>query len=224
MRYHQQPAVARQALLSVFFCPACRSPMLSRTTDLRTDLMIPHQPGMVSDYAANEGNGFNDNSLNANGALIVADAAVQGSGLSQRLVRWRGFTTIQTIKDGTSNTFLVGEKHVREVDFGNGVGDSSVFNGDHAAPECPYSRQAGREWDNRLYLTYTATTPFVRDLPLAQSPTDSVNRDRRFGSYHTGICQFVMCDGSVRPISNSIDIFTLTWLAIRNDGRVVGDF
>ena len=48
--------------------------------------------------------------------------------------------------------------------------------------------------------------------------------DERFGSFHPGGCQFVLCDGSVRLISNTVDIDTLTRLVVRNDGLVVGDF
>jgi Protein of unknown function (DUF1559) len=44
---------------------------------------------------------------------------------------------------------------------------------------------------------------------------------RKFGSWHTGICQFVFCDGSVRVIRNSIDTANLRRLAVRDDGEVI---
>lgn len=65
--------------------------------------------------------------------------------------------------------------------------------------------------------------------------------NERFGSWHTGVCQFAMCDGSVRALNNSIQAAVnpnlscpaliavsnqgpLHRLAVRNDGQViVGD-
>ncbi len=47
----------------------------------------------------------------------------------------------------------------------------------------------------------------------------------QFGSYHTGIVQFAMADGSVRSISNNIDFSNVfRWLSAMGDGRVVGEF
>ena len=62
--------------------------------------------------------------------------------------------------------------------------------------------------------------------------------NERFGSWHTGVCQFVMCDGSVRALSNNIraainpnlkcpDLNAvanqgpLHRLAVYNDGQVI---
>lgn len=64
--------------------------------------------------------------------------------------------------------------------------------------------------------------------PLAQSPFDVTPSAgvvdgiyaRKFGSYHTGICQFGFVDGSVRAIRNSIDTANLRRLAVRDDGEV----
>ena len=47
------------------------------------------------------------------------------------------------------------------------------------------------------------------------------NANGCFGGPHPGVCQFVFCDGSVRPIRNSIDTANLRRLAARNDGEAV---
>lgn len=47
----------------------------------------------------------------------------------------------------------------------------------------------------------------------------------QFGSYHTGIVQFALADGSVRSISKNIDFSNVfRWLSAMSDGRVVGEF
>jgi prepilin-type processing-associated H-X9-DG protein len=48
--------------------------------------------------------------------------------------------------------------------------------------------------------------------------------DIRFGSWHTGICNFVFCDGSVRSLPFNIDINTLRLLAVRNDGQPIPSY
>lgn len=41
----------------------------------------------------------------------------------------------------------------------------------------------------------------------------------RFGSAHAGVCHFVFCDGSVRPIRFNIDRDVHRRLGQRNDGQ-----
>jgi prepilin-type N-terminal cleavage/methylation domain-containing protein len=47
----------------------------------------------------------------------------------------------------------------------------------------------------------------------------------QFGSYHTGIVQFALADGSVRSISKNIDFRNVfRWLSAMADGNVIGEF
>jgi hypothetical protein len=55
--------------------------------------------------------------------------------------------------------------------------------------------------------------------PNAQTPALA---NSSFGGPHTGVCLFVFCDGSVKPIALSVDVQTLTYLVSRNDGQVIG--
>lgn len=47
---------------------------------------------------------------------------------------------------------------------------------------------------------------------------------RLFGSFHPGGCQFALCDGSVRFVSEVVDINLLQQSAIRDDSRPIGGF
>ena len=38
---------------------------------------------------------------------------------------------------------------------------------------------------------------------------------------HSGVCLFVFCDGSVKPLAVNIDLPTLTYLATRSGGEPI---
>src|SRR5262249_55776085 len=161
------------------------------------------------DYAANGGESALvwDDPRKGDGVLLYADTTF---GPNDTIASWVSMSAFRHITDGLSNTLLIGEKHVRTVDFGQQpFGDNSIYNGDDFRP---LVRLAGRQQPG----------PIAR--PLAAGPTDSFRPDERFGSYPPGGCQFVLCDGSVRMILASVSIDTLTRLAVRNDGLPVGDF
>jgi prepilin-type processing-associated H-X9-DG protein len=55
---------------------------------------------------------------------------------------------------------------------------------------------------------------------LVNGPNDLTDTSAiRFGSWHTGVCQFVFCDGSVRTLRNSTDTETLGNMTNRMDGN-----
>lgn len=104
------------------------------------------------------------------------------------------------IKDGLSNTLLVGEKHVPLDQFGIGGWDCSMYNGDMVV--CS-ARSGGHAF------------------PLAQSIRDP---GWKFGSYHDNLCQFAFADGSVHRIFTHIDPYILQLLSNMADGEVIPAF
>jgi prepilin-type N-terminal cleavage/methylation domain-containing protein len=205
-RYYAQSAAARSVQVPAFYCPTRRPPGGLSTQGDGTS------PGALSDYAASCGSlvrytGASPNwqdSINANGAIITSRSTVTSS----RVTRYDGLVSMAAITDGTSHTSLLGEKYVRRSQHGIGVpgeanasGDGSVYNGDH---EWWYSRVAGA------------------GMPLCDGPDDtSPYHATRFGSDHPGICQFVLCDGSVRALATSTPTNVLAAMTQRNDGQVV---
>lgn len=71
--------------------------------------------------------------------------------------------------------------------------------------------------DTAVFPSDTPHTLF-RDTArgLASSPRDTNNR--KFGSQHPGITQFVMCDGHVEALTNDTDIDVLLKYAAIGDG------
>jgi prepilin-type processing-associated H-X9-DG protein len=153
-----------------------------------------HVPGPCSDYAACSSH-TNSNDTTADGTPTGAFLTVANPGD-------RSWTRFDSIIDGTSNTLFIGEKHIRigQLTIGNGNdNDNCIFNGDQ-------HRTSGR-----------VAGP---GLLLAASPTESGNNGQRFGSWHTGSCNFLMGDGSVRSLAVTIDGTNLGALATRAGGEV----
>ena len=227
-RYFQQTPQAIQQNLPFYFCPSRRNrPRTFSIGDVRTaQTAFPETPGGLSDYAASCGTSYTnydgaivENTRNGitvlmnaktgaieqdTGALSSPDTIVQS---------WSARVRYANITDGTSNTIMVGEKHIRLTSLHGRSEDRSVFNGDLETG--PVSREAGFTWDaNGKPIAGT-------ERPLAKNPRDGFQASTVFGSYHPSVCQFVFVDGSVRPIAIVTDNETLARLASREDGQTV---
>jgi prepilin-type N-terminal cleavage/methylation domain-containing protein len=205
--YYEQSVTVRQTALPLYFCPSRRAagstPLSSGSNDKpESGWTSTTYPGALGDYACCEGDNDNGqfNTEYADGAMILADYTDSPNWMGPwTILHWRSRTKFSSITDGISNTFLMGEKHVKRGTWGNTVGDGCLWNGD------PENQNAGR----------VAGTSYL----LAHSPNDNYNI--QFGSYHPNVCQFVFCDGTVRAIPNSTDGTTLSRLAKRNDNQPV---
>jgi type II secretory pathway pseudopilin PulG len=205
--YVQQPA-AQTTPVAVFSCPTRRSAMLSTQFEISSTGIPDSQqyPGVCGDYAGNGGQfagSIVDDPL-CHGAICQAQSQVVNS----QVVTTQPQTRFRDITDGTSHTFLVGEKHVPRSKYGQSGpswGDGAIYNGDFPRN---YSRIAG-----------------LPKFKLGQGPEDlSGPWHCKFGSDHVGICQFVFTDGHVASLSNSTDLTVLNRLAVRDDGQIIDGY
>ncbi len=101
--------------------------------------MENNPPGALGDYAACIGDmrGTPNNpdaehwfNVNSNGAIIIASpnpAPGNPAAAGFQVVTWRSNTRFSMIEDGTSNTFLAGEKQIPNKMFGRQkVGDGPL--------------------------------------------------------------------------------------------------
>ncbi len=210
-RYYVHPQAVRETQVKVYLCPSRRSPSATNVSTTnpvsdKPDSNWPTSngyPGALGDYASSVGDDPTSgiyNTEQSRGVLLLADYR---TGTNNTVASWNSRTRIGDIKDGLSNTIMIGEKHVPLGKFGqSGSGDGSYYNGDPG----------------------NANTTRVAGLSnlLARAPSDSYNLN--FGSYHIGTCQFVLGDGSVRSLPVSVGGTVLSRLAVRNDGSPVPDF
>jgi prepilin-type N-terminal cleavage/methylation domain-containing protein len=108
---------------------------------------------------------------------------------------------LKYISDGTSKTYMVGEKYLHQDAYDC---DGTKNGGDN------HSYFQGYDWDVNRW----ADKPPLRDTPGLDVYT-------MFGSAHPAAWHAVMCDGSVRSFSYDIDLFTHRHFSNRSDGQSI---
>lgn len=122
------------------------------------------------------------------------------------------YCTFGAITDGTSNSFALAEQTLE------------LYNGRTSGWSFAGWVSIGLDPVGRFNTTYPPQGINIWNYNNATSPLNKV-RGRRASWYnvaslHTGGAQFVMGDGSVHFVSESIDIPTLTYLSTIADGQV----
>jgi len=154
----------------------------------------------------------NGNSRQADRATVAGgrSGSSPNPALHSGMCYLRSTVKINQVKDGTSNTYLFGERYVVADQYATGL--------DGADNEHMYVG-----YDNDIYrCTYPGPDPNV-DNTSARMPrqdTPGVSNDYAFGSAHTGSWNVVFADGSARGISYTINNTTHGRLGNRDDAKL----
>jgi prepilin-type N-terminal cleavage/methylation domain-containing protein len=188
--YNGQSQAVRETPVRIYYCPSRRRPPVNGGP----------VSGSIGDYAVNAGDGTRwdwdegAGPTNDPNGMFVAIPNEPPSRLADVL-------------DGLTNTFMIGEKHVRKSQFGAGPYDASIYDGDNL-------HNVGRFAGTGALLANDFDAPYQ----------GGAKGGGNFGSYHPGVCQFALGDGSVRPVQNSTSDATLARLTHKTDGLVVPDY
>jgi prepilin-type processing-associated H-X9-DG protein len=115
------------------------------------------------------------------------------------------------ITDGTTNTYLVGERYINTDSYYDGSDMGAGFSPyvGHGFEPCRWTYCDPNDPHN----------PAKAYVPRQdQSGLDAI---QSFGSAHAGSLNMSFCDGSVRSIGYSIDAQIHCWLGDRRDGQPV---
>ncbi|HBT78325.1 MAG TPA: hypothetical protein DEB39_15690 [Planctomycetaceae bacterium] len=111
--------------------------------------------------------------------------------IDENLKNWSPRDDISRWADGTSNQIIAGEKYMYFDELYNSRFDSTWL------------------WGNTQTWAGTARGFYQPWFPLARSGVkecyaESNNAHKRFGSWHPGICNFILGDGSVKSVSCTV--------------------
>jgi prepilin-type processing-associated H-X9-DG protein len=207
--YYAQTAECQQARIAVYYCPSRRTAGSAKLSDEQQDGQPsgPVYKCATGDYAICTG----DSSVNQGDYWQWNGQDTPANGVG---ILWNGKMTttppvilpapdykgvrLSEITDGTSNTFLIGDKHIYIKGMNDfNYGDGGAFNGDKGH-------------------SHRSVGP---NLPLSKGPHDVTKR--AFGSWHPSVTNFVMVDGSVRSVQNNTNATMLGYLAGKDDGQVI---
>jgi prepilin-type N-terminal cleavage/methylation domain-containing protein len=141
-----------------------------------------------------------------------------------------GGVKISQIIDGTSNTILVGENSApggQQWSMGKAVGPF--------CDNCGTNMKMGPAWNDWQWSTGIdlsgrapggthRTTPGGPNSEPGGNCAINCNNYHNFYSFHTGGAHIAMCDGTVRFVSQNVNIETVVRLHLFGDGQTVGEF
>jgi hypothetical protein len=118
---------------------------------------------------------------------------------------WTPRDTMSRFADGTSNTFIVGEKHIHADNLQKWTSHTLGYGTENGyAQDCAYSHSTKDNWGDAWHVRafhYRANTVTYGLARGANDRQTDYPDPAGFGSWHPGICQFLFGDGAVMPIS-----------------------
>jgi prepilin-type processing-associated H-X9-DG protein len=135
----------------------------------------------------------------------------------------RSTVSISQITDGTSYTYLFGEKNL-DPNYYDGQPVFDVSGNEKMARNDDQSMYNGHDRDN-VRSTFVGVingvvSPQFSYLPMPDTPGQAFG-EWSFGGPHSGGWQVVFCDGSVHFLSYEMEPMNHRWFGNRQDGNVV---
>jgi prepilin-type N-terminal cleavage/methylation domain-containing protein/prepilin-type processing-associated H-X9-DG protein len=205
-----------QTPIKFFNCPSRRPPGLY-AIPITNDVFFNFEPvglGAKIDYSANAGDQPppNDDQNGNGGKPPAPPPPVPAQFRFTGVVFQRSTVRLAEITDGTSNTLMVGEKHLSVQHYRTGLDQA-----DNENLYVGFDNDTTRGMNNRR-------TGAVGDIRFPPRVDSRIADLRVFGSAHPSGFNAVMCDGSVRLISYNISEENYMRLGHRADGLALGDF
>ncbi len=199
-------------LIDAFRCPSMAVP------EYVTNNNIPNRVP-ISYRACSSSNAASDDLSTIPAAVTPKIALELQSGLDGMFYGCSS-KRMRDLTDGTSNTIMIGESYTDPTYVKDGQGmDYWAFGAPQTGGwDCIPGDLGGTEYSEGLGSCFSK-------INSRKDPTIAgVLMEMSFGSYHVGGAQFVLADGSVRFISENIDMNLYRGLGSISGGEVLGEF
>ena len=163
--------------------------------------------GAVGDYGGNHGDytggsfGYQAYWRGGNGTGVIISSRPRCRELEP--AGWRDKVRMKDVTGGTSHTALAGEMHVPIERLAQVPENGPIYNG----KDLPAFARIGGP-----------------GVPLARGTDDNTVPVIGFGSWHPGVCPFVLADGSVKAMDNFVDSLVLQQFCRRADFEPQGSW
>jgi prepilin-type N-terminal cleavage/methylation domain-containing protein/prepilin-type processing-associated H-X9-DG protein len=222
-----------QTALPIFHCPSRRParPYPHAWGTMRVQTWVSSMPEVAkADYAANSGDslthasvGFSSdqyalpaNYARATGFDWTATNDPNSRFFQTGVIHYRSKIGVKDIIDGTTKTYLIGEKFLSPQGYTQMLPGGAGRFGDNQGV------WAGFEWDHHRVAWNPASSLRREDYQPRQDVSGVDNPGYlAFGSAHPAGLNMAMCDGSVQNVSYNVDPLVHRFLANRLDGQAV---
>ena len=179
-----------------------------------------YHAGGALDYKAASASG-SMNSANSNKTMLNGDM----NGTNSKAARALGIK-IASVPDGLSNTILLGEcaNTANQWAMGKKIGPTSESGILDSAGKQALGGDSWNDWQMGIMLVRALAPGSVIGARSGGQCTINCNNHWNWYSMHVGGAHFVLGDGSVRFLSQSLPQQTMVNLLIVDDGNVLGEF
>ena len=134
---------------------------------------------------------------------------------------------VRAIIDGTSKTLLVGERDYQSTMHGDHHAGAwmgtALTSGTGAVGNNNFHTNV-LSWFDDFSASPTRLMAINAGAPGGANTANETNEYDSWSSQHPGGAQFVLCDGAVRFLSETLDLDTFSQLCNRKDGKTPGDY
>jgi len=212
------PYPGGEMVISYFKCPSSILPVVAPDRFNVPGAGTLTVSGVTVGYGTSDykGSGGGDDVRDANNVRICSG----DNGILMKNGESKGATKFKDITDGLSYTLMMGESSYAAVGYSGGA----------PVVDCWPTWIGAQLNDEQVRFTSEAASlinlgPYKKRWWVANTAgtKNQVNNDNAY-SEHSGGANFGLCDGSVRFISEDIDMRTYNFLNLKNDGQIIGSF